>query len=282
MSKISGWLGVLLLTLALGACAELDTPTPVPNAAPTATASVSTVATVATSITSSPTSAPSITASVATPATTTALSPNATATATRSSVATPTLIIISPTASSTQAVANPSAANVIVAPTPTAESASKATNPPVSATSPAATATSAPAFTPNLVANGPDAEEQAFLQQLNDYRKSNGRGQLSFDSQLFQSARWMAQDMAKNNYVAHTDSQGRDIFKRIKAFGYPGSWTGENIAGGFERAGDNLKIWQSDDLHKNNLLGANYTRAGVARAYEKKSLNGWYWVLDLG
>jgi uncharacterized protein YkwD len=127
-----------------------------------------------------------------------------------------------------------------------------------------------------------DAEEQSFLQQLNDFRRANGRGPLAFDPQLYQSAHWMAQDMATHNYVSHTDTQGRNITQRIKAFGFKGSWTGENIAGGFEHAADNLKIWQSDDIHKNNLLGANYTKAGPARYYEKNSLNRWYWVLDLG
>jgi uncharacterized protein YkwD len=128
----------------------------------------------------------------------------------------------------------------------------------------------------------PDSEEQLFLALLNQYRKANGRPPLAFEPLLFKSARWMAQDMAAKNSVSHTDSQGRDIFNRIKAFGYPGRWVGENIAGGFEHAADNLKIWQSDDIHKNNLLGANYTKAGVGRFYSPKSFNRWNWVLDLG
>ena len=88
--------------------------------------------------------------------------------------------------------------------------------------------------------------------------------------------------MASKSTFSHTDSQGRDIGTRIKAFGYQGQRVGENIAGGLEHATDNLTIWQSDDIHKNNLLGTNYSRAGVGRYYSPTAQNRWNWVLDLG
>lgn len=128
----------------------------------------------------------------------------------------------------------------------------------------------------------PDAEELAFLTMLNNYRVSHGRSALVFDARLYASASWMAKDMATKNYISHTDSTGRGARDRIHAFGYPGQWVGENIAGGFEKAADNLEVWQSDQIHIDNMLQASYTHAAAARYYYANSLNKWHWVLDMG
>lgn len=200
----------------------------------------------------------------------------------------PTPILVPPTPTLTPRISlsavPPTAApnstpTLIIAPTVTAERSR--TQPTTTIVVPILTATStvAPVLTGTEKL---DTEEQNFVLQLNEYRRQNKVNPLVLDSNLIQSARWMAQDLATHNTITHTDSLGRDIFKRIKAFGYPGRWVGENIAGGFELASDNLKIWQSDDIHKNNLLGPNYTRVGVGRYYLKGSFNRWHWVLDLG
>jgi uncharacterized protein YkwD len=139
-----------------------------------------------------------------------------------------------------------------------------------------------PAAPVAVPANGADAEEMAFLALLNNYRQANGRSALIFDARLYESARWMAKDMAVNNYISHTDSTGRSATTRIKAFGYPGRWVGENIAGGFEKAQANMVVWQSDQIHIDNMLQASYTHAAAARYYYANSLNKWYWVLDMG
>ncbi len=190
----------------------------------------------------------------------------------------------SPTASSTRVViATP---GLIIAPTPSPEKTSPSVPNTASVTAPATPARPTAATTTSLAVSAasplPDSEEMAFINQLNGYRQANGRNPLTFDPRLFNSARWMAEDMATKNYISHTDSLSRSIVPRIKSFGYPGPIIGENIAGGLEKAAANLAIWQSDDIHKNNLLGVSYTRVGAGRYYYKASLNGWYWVLDLG
>jgi uncharacterized protein YkwD len=128
----------------------------------------------------------------------------------------------------------------------------------------------------------PDTEELQFLTLLNNYRQANGRSALVFDPRLYASAGWMAKDMATNNYISHTDSTGRGVIARIHAFGYPGQWVGENIAGHYETAQGNLEVWQSDQIHIDNMLQASYTHAAAARYYYANSLNKWYWVLDMG
>lgn len=128
----------------------------------------------------------------------------------------------------------------------------------------------------------PDSEELQFLTLLNNYRQANGRKPLEFDARLYSSASWMAKDMATHNYISHTDSTGRTARDRIHAFGYPGQWVGENIAGHYEFAQGNMEAWQSDQIHIDNMLQASYTHAAAARYYYANSLNKWYWVLDMG
>ncbi len=143
-----------------------------------------------------------------------------------------------------------------------------------------------PTFTPDskvsIAPGEPDAEERNFLELLNTFRKSKNSQPLTFDPHLFQSARWMAQDMATKSYINHTDSLGRPVATRIQAFGFGSKWVGENIAGGLEHAAENLSIWQSDDIHLNNMANPYWSKAGVGRYYFQTGFNRWVWVLDMG
>ena len=128
-----------------------------------------------------------------------------------------------------------------------------------------------------------DAEESAFLSQINSYRASNGLGTLSLNGKLNDTARWMAGDMAAKDYFSHTDSLGRDPFQRMAAFGYNyNTWKGENLAAGVADAGSAMSIWQGSPGHNQNMLSANFTVIGIARAYDATSSFGWYWVTEFG
>src|SRR5579883_1453047 len=74
-----------------------------------------------------------------------------------------------------------------------------------------------------------DSEEWNFLTLINNYRAQNGVGALQVSVHLEESSQWMANDMATNNYLNHTDSLGRPYYQRIADFGYQYS-AGENIA----------------------------------------------------
>jgi uncharacterized protein YkwD len=65
-----------------------------------------------------------------------------------------------------------------------------------------------------------DGEEASFLTLINNYRAQNGLAPLTLSDQLNVVARWMANDMAANNYFSHTDSLGRDPFVRMDQLGY--------------------------------------------------------------
>lgn len=128
-----------------------------------------------------------------------------------------------------------------------------------------------------------DAEEQAFLTLINDYRAQNGLTALSVNSHLRDAATWMSEDMAAKNYFSHTDSLGRNPFQRMAAFGYSyNTWKGENLAAGISTAGAAFGLWKNSPGHNSNMLNPNYKVIGIARAYGAGSTYGWYWTTDFG
>jgi uncharacterized protein YkwD len=128
-----------------------------------------------------------------------------------------------------------------------------------------------------------DAEEQAFLGVINQYRTSNGLQPLTVSVNLNRSASWMAQDLATKNYFAHTDSAGRDPFTRIADCGGTAA-SGENLAAGtrLDTAQSAFGIWRASSGHNRNMLYADYTQIGIARVYNPTSRYKWYWATTFG
>jgi uncharacterized protein YkwD len=128
-----------------------------------------------------------------------------------------------------------------------------------------------------------DGEENSFLGLVNNYRAQHGLGPLSADPALNNAARWMANDMAANNYFSHTDSLGRDPFARMDQLGYAyNTWRGENLAGGVASGSAAFDMWRNSPGHNANMLGGNYGYIGIARAYNPSSAYGWYWATEFG
>lgn len=128
-----------------------------------------------------------------------------------------------------------------------------------------------------------DAEEQAFLTEINTYRQRNGLAPLKLSPTLTAAAKWMSADMAAKNYFNHTDSLGRDAFSRSKAFGYTYStYWGENIAAGNASAANTMVQWKNSPGHNANMLNASYKVIGIGRAYGAASTYRWYWTTDFG
>ncbi len=128
-----------------------------------------------------------------------------------------------------------------------------------------------------------DGEEARLLDLINEYRAANGLGALSLNDPLNSSARWMAEDMARNDYLSHTDSLGRDPVSRMAAFGYGyNTWKGENLAAGMATAQEAFDHWRQSPSHNANLLNPNFTVIGIGRAYNPGTTFGWYWANDFG
>lgn len=128
-----------------------------------------------------------------------------------------------------------------------------------------------------------DAEEQAFIGLLNEYRARNNAPALAVSPALNRAATWMAYDLAKRPGLAHNDSLGRSPWQRMPDCGYsvPG---GENLAAGTNRSSAQwaLDAWIASPSHREVMITREFTTIGIARVYVEGSRYGWYWVADFG
>lgn len=128
-----------------------------------------------------------------------------------------------------------------------------------------------------------DADEQAFVQLINDYRQQNGRQPLTVIQTLQNAAEWMSQDMGEEAYFDHTDSLGRSPWTRMADFGYGYSTSkGENIAAGYTTAQSVFNGWKNSPGHNANMLNTNFRVMGIGRVYVSGSPYGYYWTNDFG
>jgi len=128
-----------------------------------------------------------------------------------------------------------------------------------------------------------DAEEQAFITLLNQYRAQNGLAPMLIDPGLQQAAEWMDNDMGVNHYFSHTDSLGQSPWTRMCNFGYCYStWKGENIAAGYTTGAAVFEGWRTSPGHNANMLNVNFRVMGLARLYVPGSVYGYYWTNDFG
>jgi uncharacterized protein YkwD len=140
-----------------------------------------------------------------------------------------------------------------------------------------------------------DAQESQFLTLINNYRESNGAGDLVPQANLNAAADWFATDMATKNYyggdqycwdnfhtTAHCDSLGRLPGKRLGDFGYSSSYAGENIAAGFGSAQTVFDAWKASSGHNRNMLDPNYKAIGIGWDCNPQAYYGCYWVTDFG
>src|SRR5688572_2345589 len=103
--------------------------------------------------------------------------------------------------------------------------------------------------------NTVDAQEQAFLTLINNYRAQNGRGALTMSVNLNRASTWLAVDMGAKNYFSHTDSAGRSPSTRAINCGSP-QGVGENIAAGTvkDTAQEAFDMWKASSGHNANML----------------------------
>ncbi len=127
-----------------------------------------------------------------------------------------------------------------------------------------------------------DPEERALCGQVNGYRAQHGLKPLKVSVALTKSSKWLSADMARNDYLDHTDSLGRTFERRITAFGYRGKLRSENVAAGSPAAAATLEQWKQSAPHRKNLLSRTQKVIGIGRAYGPSSMLGWYWTATFG
>ncbi|MBI4496227.1 MAG: CAP domain-containing protein [Deltaproteobacteria bacterium] len=122
-------------------------------------------------------------------------------------------------------------------------------------------------------------QETELIALINQQRLQNNLPPLRQSDALCAAARRHSVDMAQNDFLSHTGSDGSSPWDRMRQAGYQLSAGGENVGAGFPTATDMVNGWMNSPGHRANILGS-FCDLGVG--YATGSSYGAYWTLDLG
>jgi hypothetical protein len=125
-----------------------------------------------------------------------------------------------------------------------------------------------------------DAYVETLIELINDARTHARLAALTVNAQLTSAAQGHSLDMACNNFLAHSGSDGSWIGNRLIQAGYPAQYYLEILAIGLPQ--DAMNQWRDDAEHWNAVLNSRVTELGVGYVYSKFSALGGYWTVDMG
>ena len=135
------------------------------------------------------------------------------------------------------------------------------------------------------IAKEPTEEQIAYqvLELLNKERAANNLPPLRLHPQLQAASHWMAQDMATNDYLDHTDHEGRELEGRLAAFNYKEYQAiGENVAAGQATAVEVMEGWLQSPGHRSNILSPDFCEVGIGHLVNGTSKFKHYWAQAFG
>lgn len=121
---------------------------------------------------------------------------------------------------------------------------------------------------------------QEVLNIVNQERQRGGISPLRLHSRLNAAAQAHSNDMARNNFMGHTGSDGSSFVDRMKRHGYNFRRGAENVAAGQSSARDVMNSWMNSFGHRRNILNGNYRDIGIA--YARGGRYGIYWTQVFG
>lgn len=121
---------------------------------------------------------------------------------------------------------------------------------------------------------------QQLIELINQARAEVGRPALTVNAQLTAAAQGHSLDMACNDFLRHSGSDGSWIGDRLVNAGYTNPYYLEIIAIGLPQ--DAMNQWRNDPAHWEAVLNSRVTEIGVGYAYNKFSSFGGYWTVDMG
>lgn len=121
----------------------------------------------------------------------------------------------------------------------------------------------------NPIAKEEFEKYQILLLELhNKERKNKKIEELKIDKSLCEYAQKHAENMANKNSLYH--SKMKDLMEKSK-----GGVVGENVAWGQKTEQDVVDSWMLSPMHRWNILGKSYTRAGFGIAKSKDGSIYW-------
>ena len=128
-----------------------------------------------------------------------------------------------------------------------------------------------------------DPVELAFLAKINAYRADHGVAPVVLSRSLSWAAENHAEYMAATDDVDHfLDGQGVSWADNIRAYGYPGTWIGENVLAGRQSAGGAISLFASSPTHNQNMLDPHWVSIGIAREVNLDGRYRFYWATEFG
>ncbi len=149
-------------------------------------------------------------------------------------------------------------------------------------------------YLPQIATTAPTRAEQV-VNLINQQRSSHGCQPLHLSPQISAAAQAHSQDMALNDFVGHTGSDGSSIGERLTRAGYGWRMAAENIAAGQPTPEAVVTSWMSSSAHRANILNCALHDIGVGYYYQPddqpnvRLSNGqsggpfrFYWTQDFG
>jgi uncharacterized protein YkwD len=121
---------------------------------------------------------------------------------------------------------------------------------------------------------------QRLIDLINQARADVGRAALTANPQLTTAAQGHSLDMACNDFLEHSGSDGTWTGDRIVGSGYPFSYYLENLAIGLP--GDAINQWKLDPDQWGNIINSRVTEIGVGYVFVRTSSYGGYWTVNMG
>lgn len=108
----------------------------------------------------------------------------------------------------------------------------------------------------------------AVLARINSLRRAHGVQQLALDDTLNAVAQAYSERMAREGFFAHVAPDGSDLRGRLASAGSQYRTAGENLGLASGPLSAHFGIEHSPG-HRNNLLGTQFTQAGIGVAFQK-------------
>jgi uncharacterized protein YkwD len=112
--------------------------------------------------------------------------------------------------------------------------------------------------------SGPAVPVSSVQTQINAIRGQAGLAGVSRNAMLDAAALRHAKDMAVNNFMGHTGSDGSDLRKRVERTGYGWCTLAENVSKGYATDARALEGWRASSGHYANLVKRNVKDFGMA------------------
>lgn len=126
-----------------------------------------------------------------------------------------------------------------------------------------------------------DGYVQQLIQLINAARADVGRGELTVNPILMSAAQAHSLDMACNDFLNHSGSDGSWVGDRLTSAGYTNPYYLELFAIGLPQ--DAINQWKlHPKLEWDLVINSRVTEIGVGYVYSKFSSYGGYWTVDMG